>query len=62
MTLLWVVLVNFVDRCQGERQREQLRNQPWTRSVDSLRVPTPENTDKALSNPSEHVREGQERP
>ncbi len=60
ITLLWVVLVNFIDRCQGERQREQLRNRPWTRSVDSLRVPTQKTDETAPSHPGEDAKEGQQ--
>jgi hypothetical protein len=62
MTLLWVIVVNFIDRCQGERQREQLRNRPWMRSVDSLRVPTQETEDKVLPDSSENSRGGRKTP
>lgn len=55
MTLLWVIVVNFIDRCQGERQREQLRNRSWTRSVDSLRMPARETEEKALRNSKEET-------
>ena len=59
MTLLWVIVVNFIDRCQGERQREQLRNQSWTRSVDSLRMPAQETEEKALRDSREETGKGE---
>lgn len=39
LTLLWVVLVNFLDHCKGAQQEERLRNNPWVKRAEPLRPP-----------------------